>query len=240
MDPALLKAKDSFAALSRGDAEGYAACFTPDAVQVGPVGGETRGRDALRGFVQGLPALLGPIAFTEEGIYPRGLEVAMAWTCRAHPGGRPLAFRGISHWTHAPSGHIQFLRIHWDPGALQEGAPAPAPPGLASAWVRAMSGGRPGDLGAILAPEVTLEGMLSAGSLQGASVVAHHLSHVLRRAGTPTFHLEDAFGDPGHLALRWVAVNAVKTFRGVVLLEAQGGGGISRIQLFWDPTQVQG
>jgi len=239
MDPVRLKARASFEALARGDAEAYAACFLPEGIQEGPMGGVLQGREALQGFVRDLTSRLGLPAFTEDGYFTRGSEVALAWTGVAGAGGGELRFPGISHWSHAPSGHIRHLRIFHDLPARLVGAARPLPP-LVQAWMAALDAGDPATLSALLAPDAEMDGMVSGGTLRGAPVLARHLAHVLKMNGSPRFHLEASFELDGQLALRWVGVTTSRTFKGITLLTSGDGQRVEVLRQFWGAEAASG
>lgn len=239
MDPVRLKARASFEALTRGDAEAYAACFLPDGIQVGPLSGTLQGREALQGFVHEMSSRLGLQAFTEEGYFSRGSEVAMAWSGVARIGDRELTFPGVSHWSHAPSGHIRHLRIFHDLPALQAGVRTPLPP-LVSAWMAGMDAGDAATLSELLASGAEMDGMISGGTLRGAPVLARHVAHVLKMNGSPRFHLEASFELDGQLALRWVGVTASRTFKGITLLTSGDGQRVEVLRQFWGAEAASG
>ena len=233
MESALLKARASFEALGEDDPEAYAGCFTEEGAQTGPLGGAFHGREDLRRFHREFRALFRSPRFEWERWFTRGLEVALAWSCEAEAGGRIRRFRGVSHWTHAPSGHIRRLRIHWNPSEDLGGDPGDPPPPLGPAWVEALNGGTPAHFAPLLSEGVSLEGMASGGTLRGRAVVAQHLAHVVRRVGGPSFSLDGIYRGTDSLALAWTGAVPDQVFRGITLLEAGDGLRIDRVLIFW-------
>ena len=233
MDPALLKARASFEALRTNDAEAYAACFTEDGGQEGPLGGRFQGQAELRRFHREFQTLFQTPRFEMERWFTRGLEAALVWSCRARAGERDLAFRGVSHWTHAPSGHIQRLQIHWNPSEDLGGDPGLPLPPLAPAWIEALTEGHPAAFASLLSPGVSLEGMASGGPLKGAPIAAQHLAHAVRQVGRPSFTLEGVYRGATGMALAWTGAVPDRIFHGVTFLESADGLRADRILLFW-------
>ena len=103
------------ATISTGDAEAYAALFTPDAVQVDPYPTPPNvGRQAIRDFIQRSYDACESLAFEAIAMHPVGDRAAITFHITVTmEGGSTMHIRGVEIFTVTDEGLISAVDAYW-------------------------------------------------------------------------------------------------------------------------------
>ena len=103
------------ATISTGDAEAYAALFTPDAVQVDPYPTPPNvGRQAIRDFIQRSYDACEALAFEATEVHPVGDRAAITFHITVTmEGGSTMHIRGVEIFTVTDEGLISAVDAYW-------------------------------------------------------------------------------------------------------------------------------